>query len=129
MGYRLHREENLENQPTRFYSNRQEKQTAKVLSGRKNKNSGATMFQPGDVQTLDFLIECKTKTVDSQSISIKKDWFEKNKEESVLAGTQFSAIAFNFGPSDKENYYIIDEHTFILMKDALEKVLAMEGAE
>ena len=44
---------------TRKYSNLQEKRIAKKLHGRKQLNSGATMFQKGDVITDKILIECK----------------------------------------------------------------------
>jgi hypothetical protein len=33
-----------------------------------------------------MLIECKTKTSPSNSISIKKEWIEKNKQEMVFMG-------------------------------------------
>lgn len=66
---------------TRKYSNLQEKRIAKKLHGRKQLNSGATMFQKGDVITDKILIECKTKVKESKSISIQKDWIEKLKEE------------------------------------------------
>ena len=41
---------------TRKYSNLQEKRIAKKLHGRKQLNSGATMFQKGDVITDKILI-------------------------------------------------------------------------
>lgn len=61
-------------QPTRHYSSIQEKSVAKAVGGKQTSNSGATMFQKGDVR-LDslFLIECKTKVSPSESMSIKKD--------------------------------------------------------
>ena len=63
--------------PTRFYSSKQEKTVAKAIGGRQTANSGATPWQKGDVTTKGangFLIECKTKTSASESISIKKEW-------------------------------------------------------
>ena len=97
--------------PTRFYSNKQEKQVAKHVGGRQVSNSGATAFNKGDVTTDKFLIECKTKTTESKSFSIKKEWLEKNKEEAFSMGKMRSALAFNFGP-DEPNYYVIDSITF-----------------
>ena len=58
-----------------------------------------------------MLLECKTKTSTSESISIKKEWLVKNESERVFMGKKYSAIAFNFGP-DENNYYIIDEFLF-----------------
>lgn len=90
----------------------QEEAVAKVTGGRRSKNSGATMFDKSDVSTDKFNLECKTKTTSSESISIKKEWFAKNKEEAMFMGKPHSAIVFNFGPNE-ENHYIIDEYLFL----------------
>jgi len=100
------------NKPTRYYSKKQERKVAKVNNGSVVANSGATRFNKGDVKTDHFLIECKTKTDPSKSISIKKEWLEKTQEEMFATQSLFRwALAFNFGP-DEPNYYIIDERTF-----------------
>ena len=96
---------------TRYYSDRQEKQVVKNTHGMQTKNSGATPFQKGDVMTDKFLIECKTKTHPSESMSIKKEWLEKNLKEALFMGKEYNALAFNFGPN-QPNYYIIDENLF-----------------
>jgi hypothetical protein len=101
--------------PTRSYSSKQEKAVSKAVCGKVQKNSGATDFAKGDVVTSgrnSFLLECKTKTSASESISIKKEWFEKNRQECLLTGTPHQAVVFNFGP-DEENHYIIDEYLFL----------------
>lgn len=101
--------------PTRSYSSEQEKAVSKAVGGKVQKNSGATDFAKGDVITSgknSFLLECKTKTSASESISIKKEWFEKNKQECLLTGTPHQAVVFNFGPGE-ENHYIIDEYLFL----------------
>ena len=98
--------------PTRYYSKKQEETVAKAVGGRRSKNSGATMFDKSDVSTDKFNLECKTKTSHSESISIKKEWFAKNKEEALFMGKPYSAVVFNFGP-DEENHYIIDEYLFL----------------
>lgn len=98
--------------PTRYYSSRQEKAVAKSVSGHITKNSGSTKFDKGDVNTDNFLIECKTKEKFSDSISIKKDWLEKISTEALFVGKKYSALAFNFGP-DQPIYYIIDERLFL----------------
>ena len=97
--------------PTRYYSSKQEKNVAKAIGGKTTTNSGATLWQKGDITTEKILIECKTCMKDQQSFSIKKDWIEKNKQEMVFMDKDYSVIAFNFGPN-QENYYIIDELTF-----------------
>ena len=113
------REKSGKKHPTRYYSNRQEKQVARSIGGQQVKNSGATMFQKGDVEISSlFLLECKTKTSVSDSISIKRGWLEKNAQEALFMGKPYNALAFNFGPNEK-NYYIIDEH---LMKYLVDKL-------
>ena len=95
--------------PTRYFSSIQESSVARAVGGRKTANSGATDFggkSDVSIHAL-FNIECKTKTTASESISIKKDWIEKNKREAIFDGHPYSAIAFN-----QENYYIIDEFLF-----------------
>ena len=105
--------------PTRWYSSKQEKQIAKVVGGKQVANSGASRFNKGDVTTTDgWLFEAKTKTSESKSFSIKKEWIEKNKEEMFAMGKSYSALVFNFG--DGNNYYVLDERTFLKMKEALE---------
>ena len=98
---------------TRYFSSRQEKGVAKSLKGKTVPNSGAIMFGAGDVALDNWLIECKTKTSPSDSISIKRDWLEKNEEEAFAMHKQHSALAFNFGDLHyAKNYYIISEDEF-----------------
>lgn len=96
---------------TRHYSSVQESQIAKAVKGNVTKNSGATMFQKGDVTTDNWLLEAKTSTTNKKSFSLKEEWFTKNKQESLFMNKEYSAVVFNFGP-DKPNYYVIDELTF-----------------
>lgn len=107
--------------PTRFYSSRQEKAVAKVVGGKQTANSGATALQKSDVLNDLFSLECKTKTTNSDSISIKREWFEKQLKESIQMGKKYSAIVFNFGPDApyNENKYIIDESLFRELLDYL----------
>lgn len=107
------------NKPTRYYSSRQEKRVAKAVKGKQVANSGATDFHKGDVTTDEWLIECKTKTSESSSFSIKKEWLLKNREEMFAMGKSYSALVFDFG--DGNNYYVLDEKTFLQMKEALER--------
>ena len=108
--------------PTRVRSSAQEKSVAKAIGGRQTPNSGAASIK-GDVLTdgsyeSSWLIECKTKMTHSNSISIKKEWFIKNKYEASEMGKANTALVFNFGPGE-ENYYIIDEYLFKILQDYL----------
>ena len=101
-----------EKKPTRYYSSRQEKQIAKDLGGTTTKNSGATLFGgKADVLVEDFALECKTKVKESASITVKKEWIDKLKKDSLFDGKKHYALIFNFGPNT-QNYVIIDENTF-----------------
>lgn len=92
---------------TRFFSHKQEKQIAKIVGGKLQANSGATMFSKGDVQNDDWLFEAKTCMKEQESFSIKKEWLEKLKQESFAMNKEYNALVFNFG--DAHNYYVIDE--------------------
>ena len=114
------RDKGNEKLPTRYYSNKQEKAIAKKLSGKQTANSGATKFEKSDVLLEKFALECKTKVTPSKSISIQKEWLTKNDSESLFMGKPYSALAFNFGP-DEKNYYIIDEYLFEFLVEALNR--------
>ena len=105
------REKGGEKLPTRYYSKKQEDAVAKKFGGARVKNSGATAWQKGDVSLDKFLLECKTKTTASQSMSIQKEWLEKHEKEALFMGKPYTALAFNFGPNE-QNYYIINEELF-----------------
>ena len=110
------------NKPTRFYSNLQEAKVSKRIGGRRTPNSGATAFIQGDIQTKSFIIECKTCTEARESISIKKEWLDKLKKEMMANGKTNFALFFNFGGiySD-ENYVIIKEKDFLILKEYMEE--------
>lgn len=109
----------LMNKPTRFYSSKQEKKVAKEVGGKQVANSGATRFNKGDVVTDNWLIECKTKITPSQSITIRKEWLEKNKEEAFAMNKLYSALSVDFG--DGKNYYIIEDKIFSLLVELLKE--------
>ena len=107
--------------PTRHYSKRQEKKVAKAVGGKRTANSGATPFEKGDVIIQDWLIECKTKTKDCSSFTIKEDWLLKNEEEAFAMGKNNSALCFDFGPNANKRYYVISERLFETLKNYLEE--------
>lgn len=106
--------------PTRFYSNRQEKAVAKAIGGKQQSNSGATPFQKGDVVADNWLIECKTCTEAKAAFKIQREWLIKVKEEAFAMNKRNSALCFDFG-NGSHRYYVIDEKTFLKLKEAEEK--------
>ena len=106
---------------TRSFSDTQEKHVALALGGEQTSSSGAGHFSKGDVlvRRAELLVECKTCTKDKESFTIKKEWVEKNLNEGFAMRLPNQCIAFNFGPSSKDNYYVINER---LMKFLVEKL-------
>ena len=85
------------------------------MEGKVVPNSGATVFKKGDVTTDNWLFEAKTKTSESKSFTIKREWLEKNKEEAFAMGKDYNALVIDFG--DGKQFYLVDEKTFLnLMK-------------
>lgn len=105
---------------TRYFSDIHESSVARALGGTKVANSGAGKFSGGDVIQKDasLLIECKTVMTEKQSVSVKKDWLVKNKEEAFSKRLDNNCLCINFGPGTP-NYYVIDEK---LMKFLVEKL-------
>lgn len=114
------REKEGDKKPTRYYSKKQEDAIAKATGGKRNANSGATMWVKGDISLTQWLLEAKTRTSHCDSMSIKKEWISKNRKEALFAGKPYSAIVFNFGP-DEENHYIIDEELFLELVNYLKE--------
>lgn len=111
----------MNKESTRYFSNQHEKAICKLLNAVQMPNSGAGLWRKGDAfqEEASLLIECKTVEKDKKSFSIKKEWFEKNEEESFMQRLNNSCVAFNFGPNQK-SYFVIDEK---LMKFLVEKLI------
>ena len=92
---------------TRYKSNIQEKRIAKALGGRQVIGSGSTPFLKGDVVPGNLFIEAKTKMEPSKSISVKKQWLEKAKEQAYSQRKEDYTVAISFG--DGKDYYIIED--------------------
>lgn len=106
------------NKPTRHFSKQQEEFVASTLQGKVIANSGATPFHKGDLKfplrtdeesPLEILVECKTKTKEQKTISIKKEWLEEVKREAISENYLSSALVVDFGEEKKTNtnQYII----------------------
>lgn len=111
---------NTNKESTRYFSDIHEKSICKLLDAEQTSNSGAGRFKKGDVIQKDasLLIECKTVMTPKNSVSIKKEWILKNKEEAFENRLDNSCIAFNFGPGEN-SYFVINES---LMEFLVEKL-------
>jgi hypothetical protein len=107
---------------TRYYSDIQEKSVCKLLGAQQVSGSGSGHFRKGDVvhRNASLLIECKTVVTDKESVSIKKEWLTKNKEEAFTQRLSNGVIAFNFGPN-QPNYFVIDEKMMRFLTEKLEE--------
>jgi hypothetical protein len=92
---------------TRAKSNQQEKRIAKAMGGRQVVGSGSTPFLKGDVIAGKLFIEAKTKMEPSKSISVKREWLEKAKEQALSTRKEDYALAISFG--DNREYYIVED--------------------
>lgn len=109
---------------TRTFSDAHEKSICKALGGRQNSNSGAGHFAKGDVviPTASLLVEAKCCMSEKKSVSVKKEWIDKNKDEGFATGLYNQAVCINFQPNG-DNYYVINER---LMKFLVEKLVEEE---
>lgn len=107
---------------TRYYSSMHEQSIAKALGAVVNSSSGSSCFCKGDVvhNGASMLIEAKTTMTEKSSVSVKKEWIDKNQKEAFLIRKQNSCVCFNFGPGS-ENYYVINERLMKFLIDKLEE--------
>lgn len=108
---------------TRYYSELQEQRVAKTLGGYVQPNSGAGKFKKSDVIIKDasLSVECKTSMDNKESFSIKKEWFEKQRLEAFSNRLDNYVIAFNFGPDDIHDKYVIDEKLMLYLLEKLKE--------
>lgn len=92
---------------TRKKSSQQEKRIAKAMGGKQVIGSGSTPFLKGDVIVDKLFIEAKTKMELSKSISVKKEWLDKAKEQAIATRKEDYTVAISFG--DNKEYYIIED--------------------
>lgn len=106
---------------TRYYSYLQETNVAKFLGGKVTPSSGSGKWSKGDVIVKDagISIECKTTLKEKSSVTVKKEWLDKQRRESWEDRMSNSAIAISFTPEGDKNYFVIDEK---LMKFLVEKL-------
>ena len=105
---------------TRAYSTAHEESICKAIGAKRQSNSGAGLFGKGDVihEEANMLIEAKCAMSPKQSVSIKKEWIDKNKKECLAIRKANQAICINFEP-DGNNYYLINENLFKYLIDKL----------
>ena len=96
----------MENKPTRHYSKLQEEKVANYLNGVLTPNSGAK-HKKGDILLEDTIVECKTRTKQSISHTIKKEWVLDLIKECIEMGKQHWAIVFDFGTQKLTEQFVV----------------------
>lgn len=96
----------MENKPTRHYSKLQEEKVANYLGGTLTPNSGAK-HKKGDILLDDTIVECKTRTKQSISHTIKKEWVLDLVKECIEMGKQHWAIVFDFGTQKLNEQFVV----------------------
>ena len=81
----------------RKQSDKQEKRVARMLKGFVTSNSGAGIFDKGDVKAKYMLIEAKTLMNPQKVRSIKKEWLAKVEQHAFSRGFRMSALCIDFG--------------------------------
>lgn len=66
-----------EKKPTKYYSDRQESMVASYLGWKKVAASGARPFHKGDVESDEYVAECKTATHNRNAITFRFEHFDK----------------------------------------------------
>ena len=100
-------------------SEKQEKRIAKRFSGSRPPNSGGGRFIKGDILLPNLFIEAKTNATNKKSITVKRDWIDKAREQAFSMGKDYFAIAINFNP-DGDTHYIVSEEMMKLLIEKLE---------
>lgn len=62
----------MENKPTKYFSKLQERRISEYLGWRTVAASGSKPLNPGDIQSSDWLAECKTHTTQVSKLTIRK---------------------------------------------------------
>lgn len=108
---------------TRAKSSQQEKRIAKALGGKQVLGSGSTPFLKGDVVAGKLFVEAKTKMEPSKSISVKREWLEKAREQAFSTRKEDYTVAISFG--DDKEYYIVENTLFEDLYKAREALRAV----
>lgn len=85
-------------------------------------NSGAPDFKAGDVRGQYILLECKTMKEPQKQQTIKKEFLEKLSEEAFFKKIDINAVVLNFGDIEGEEYFLLDEKSFLDMYYAYIKI-------
>lgn len=103
-------------------SHKHEEHVAKAFRGRRQPNSGATPFRKGDVESKEFLVECKETA--KKSISVTTKWLDKISKQAMLVGREPSlTLRFSSAPLGSRDWVLVPERVFKELKDGNSRYL------
>lgn len=93
-----------------------------IQQARRSRGSGNVWFEKGDVLDSIVTMECKERTgtllkSGERSMSIKREWLEKAKDEAMLNGKTM-ALPFRF-KGDEQSYIIMESNSIIELINTL----------
>lgn len=94
---------------TKYKSNKQEKEVAKLFDGKQVIASGSLWFADSDVRNDKFLIECKTTEKDFYSITTKV--WEKIEEEALKDRMRIPLLIVDLRDTDR--YVVFNPNQFV----------------
>lgn len=93
----------------------QEKKIAKEVRGRTTINSGAFLFQKGDVEIVDKNILLEAKRTDKKGMRINKEWLTKLKNQAK------NRIPVFHLEIDGEEWYMVRPSEFLFILENIER--------
>jgi hypothetical protein len=90
----------------KFFSDRQEKMIAKYLGWKQVVGSGSRPFSPGDVNTYQFIGECKTHDTEKTTISFLKSHWKKICNEAT-SSHKYPVLFKDNGTQLSENTWVM----------------------
>jgi len=87
-------------------SNKQEKMVADYMGWKVVKGSGSRPFAPGDVNSYNFLVECKTHIDEQESIIFYKKHWKKISEE-ALSKHKYPVLITDNGTQKSNNTWVM----------------------
>ncbi len=108
---------------TKYKSNKQEKEVAKLFGGKQVIASGSLWFADSDVRNDKFLIECKTTEKDYYTIT-NKVW-EKIEEEALKDRMRTPLLIIDL--QDRDRYVVFNPNQFVKQVNTYEIVPHVHG--
>ena len=108
---------------TKYKSNKQEKEVAKIFGGKQVIASGALWFAHSDVRNDKFLIECKTTEKDYYSITTKV--WEKIEDEALKDRMRTPLLIIDL--QDTDRYVVFNPNQFIRQVNTYEVAPHVHG--